>query len=647
MGGKSWAGCVARAALVTMMTLGTVSSLPMTVSHAQGVSPHPVTWGASAAGAISPNVANLAPASAASSASLAPGSAHQGLLLYQTQYTAKKGHGGHGKPSGSGPRPKRAAARRAHVLRPAARARVAAAYGALPTAFELNQGQTDPRVAFLARGAGATLFLTAHDAVLSLPPAPAAARPAAGQPALPNKAPASAACPTQPQSAHGLTGPPNRPRSARGLPCDHADQPPTSADVPVWPGSRRPLPTVVRFGLLGTNPQAHVVGLDRLPGVVNYYIGNDRSRWHTHVPTYAEVSYRAVYKGVDLVYHGRQGQLEYDFDVAPGADPSAIQLLIEGGAAPRLDGAGNLVVGAGAGARVLHEKPVAYQTDGGARRPVAVRYVLEGGTAARGYRVGFAVDRYDPRRPLVIDPVLYYATYLGGSQGDFSSGQGADAANGLAVDSNGRAYVAGTTYSSDFPTSNGAQSTYGTKGDAFISVFQPDGAHLAYSTYLGGSGSDIAKGIAVDDNTTVNGLPAHNAYVTGSTTSGGSNSPNGFPMRGNGYQQTNCSGCKSAFVAELQADGTLVASTFLHSTSTNVSSNEGTSEGNAIASYQGSAYVAGDTTSLYFPTTANTAFQTANEERGTTGFVTELAATVADSLAVKPGIIPATMCLPP
>jgi len=650
--GNGWAGRVARMTLVTVMILGALSGLPAAASAAHpAASGAPGARGTAGAAALGPNIANLVNGAARAnagggSAPSAAGLSRQELLLYQTQYAAKKGPGGHGGGasarrgglSAAGVRPKPAAPRRAHVLSSAARARLASAYGALPTAFELNQGQTDPRVAFLARGAGATLFLTAHDAVLSLPSAsvagPGPKGPWQGR-TLKGLRGSNALRTLQSSSLKGLSGvdaartrqslrgvAPSQTLQGPSLPWSFRARPTASArsTTPTAPAAP---PAVVRFGLLGTNPHTRVVGLDKLPGVVNYYLGDDPRRWRTRVPTYAEVSYRAVYKGVDLVYHGRQGQLEYDFDVAAGADPSAIALLIEGGTAPRLDRAGNLVVGAGAGAQVLHEKPVAYQTIDGARRPVTVRYLLQGGTTARGYRVGFAVGRYDPRRALVIDPVLYYSTYLGGSNYSY--------ANGLAVDSGGRAYVAGQTASSDFPTSNAFQKNNGGTYDAFVSVFQPGGTNLAYSTYLGGGGQDGATGIAVDDNT-VNGSPAHNAYITGYTTSpGGSTDPQyDFPIRGNGYEKTNCY-CLSAFVAELQADGTLVASTFLHSTSTNVSSNEGTSNSTAIAlsplsdRYNlPSIYVAGETNSAHFPTTSD-AFQATNPEgTGSTGFAAEL-----------------------
>ena len=508
-------------------------------------------------------------------------------------------------------------------------ARLDRAYGALPTAFELNQGQTDPRVAFLARGAGATLFLTAHDAVLSLPSAPVG-RPGPKGPwqgrTLKGLRGITAPRTLQSSSLKGLSGvAPSQTLQGPSLPWSFRARPTTSARPTAPAATPAAPPAVVRFGLLGTNPHTRVVGLDKLPGVVNYYLGDDPRRWRTGVPTYAEVSYRAVYKGVDLVYHGRQGQLEYDFDVAAGADPSAIALLIEGGTAPRLDRAGNLVVGAGAGVQVLHEAPVAYQMIDGARRPVTVRYLLQGGTTARGYRVGFTVGRYDPRRALVIDPVLYYATAVGGSY----------TATGIAVDGYGRAYVTGSTYSPTFTTSNPYQpclnrscpSTSNNITDAYVSVFQPDGTKLVYSTYLGGAGNDGAAGIALD-NYTVNGVLQPDAYITGYTTSTG-DANTGFPIRG-GYQQTNCSGCKSAFVAELNNAGSLAASTFLHGTSDGSSIS---TEGTAIAlDSNGNPYVTGDTQSVSFPTSSH-ALQASNEEAYTyngatytpaTGFVAGL-----------------------
>ena len=268
--------------------------------------------------------------------------------------------------------------------------------------------------------------------------------------------------------------------------------------------------------LAGANPKATVTGLDELPGKSNYFIGNDPAKWRTNVPTYAKVKYQNVYRGIDLVYYGNPQQLEYDFVVAPGADPKAISLDVaairsaaDGGRrAPgvdqkrRIDANGDLVIQAGEDEVRLH-KPVVYQAavnqgaDSSARHFVDGRYVLKGDN-----RVSFEVASYDPGKTLVIDPVLVYSTYLGGSSDDEGTG--------IAVDSSGNAYVTGVTQSTDFPTAHPLQAVYGggmVYGDAFVAKLNPAGSALVYSTYLGGSGVDEGTGIAVDS--------AGNAYVTG------------------------------------------------------------------------------------------------------------------------------------
>ena len=125
---------------------------------------------------------------------------------------------------------------------------------------------------------------------------------------------------------------------------------------------------VVRMQLAGANPELHPIGTEPLPGTANYFLGNDPAKWHTGVPTYARVRYRGVYPGVDLVYYGNQRQLEYDFVVAPGADPKPIQLRFDGAKSLKLDGAGNLVIAAVNG-EVAFQKPVIYQLAGAVRRP--------------------------------------------------------------------------------------------------------------------------------------------------------------------------------------------------------------------------------------------------------------------------------------
>jgi hypothetical protein len=182
------------------------------------------------------------------------------------------------------------------------------------------------------------------------------------------------------------------------------------------------------------------VGLEPLPGKVNYFLGKDPGQWRTGVPIYAKVRYAQVYPGVDLLYYGHQQQVEYDFALAPGADPKAITLLIEGVEALEVDGHGDLMLQTRAGPLRM-PKPRIYQERDGVRQAIAGGYLLKG-----PQRVGFQVGSYDPARPLVIDPVLSYSTYLGGSDNDGGSG--------IAVDRAGSAYVIGTTRSTDFPTAN-------------------------------------------------------------------------------------------------------------------------------------------------------------------------------------------------
>jgi hypothetical protein len=209
----------------------------------------------------------------------------------------------------------------------------------------------------------------------------------------------------------------------------------------------------LRMRVVGAAANAHAFGTDPLPGKANYFIGNDPARWHSAVPTYSRVKYEAVYPGIDLIYYGEQRQLEYDFVVAPGADPTSIALRLEGATAS-LDKGGNLIVG-----EARFHKPVVYQEGAGDKTFVDGRYLLH------GQRVGFAVAKYDRSKPLVIDPVLSYSTYLSGTSGS-------DLGAGIAVDSDGSAYVTGYATSADFPTTPGAYQTAVNGGpDIFVTKF--------------------------------------------------------------------------------------------------------------------------------------------------------------------------------
>ncbi len=394
-------------------------------------------------------------------------------------------------------------------------------YGRLPLAFETNRGQTDSQVQFLARGAGYQVFLTRSEAVLAFSaPAATESRPPAGVPTTRPKAP----------------------------PVSDMKQ------------------TFVRMALEGANPDPHGVGLEQLPGKVNYLRGNDPGEWQTNVPMYAKVRYEAVYPGIDLVYYGHSRQLEYDFVVAPGADPDTITLSFDSAGSVDLDAAGDLLLTTAAGP-VRFQKPIVYQERDGSRQSVAGGYVRKGTN-----RIGFRVADYDTTRPLIIDPVLSYATYLGGSDGD----SGAD----IAVDRTGAAYVLGTTSSLDFPTQSPLQATADADGDAFVAKLSPDGTALVYATYLGGSDAEFGVSIAVDRTGA--------AYVAGQTLS------LDFPTRS--PLQPALAGVDDWFVAKLTPDGTaLVYATYLGG-----SGDEGTDVAIAVDG-SGSAYVGSATNSTDFP----------------------------------------------
>jgi len=293
---------------------------------------------------------------------------------------------------------------------------IEAAYAKLPLGFERNQGQAAAEVDYLSRGRNATLFLTGHEAVMTL----------------------------------------------RG-------------------GAN---PAVLRMRLAGANQQATAAAEEPLQGKVNYLIGNDRGQWHTGVPTYRRVRYREVWPGIDLVWHGTRSALEYDFIVQPGSDPARIRVAFGGAERLRLDRAGNLIAKTAAG-EVVQSAPVVYQDGPHGRTTVSGKYALKG-----RLEIGFEIGRYDRSRPLVIDPVLNYATYLGGT--------GAEEAFAIAVDSDGQAYVTGTADSGtkDFPGSEPGSESAGftrTFGDfaVFVTKLNADGSEPLYTALIGSGPTDL------------------------------------------------------------------------------------------------------------------------------------------------------------
>jgi uncharacterized protein (TIGR03437 family) len=282
-----------------------------------------------------------------------------------------------------------------------------------------------------------------------------------------------------------------------------------------WVDTARGRGARIHMRLAGARPGVRLEGADPLATRTSYFRGSDPASWLADVPVYGRVNYGEVYPGVGLTFYGKNGALEYDFVVQPGADPGKIRLQVGGARRVRLDSNGNLVLSTEAG-DVRWEKPEVYQTASGARRPVAGRFRLAGRNT-----VAFVLGPYDRSRALVIDPVLSFATYFGAS--------GNDAARAVAADSSGNMYIAGYTTSQDLPVTSGAlQAAYGGQttnfmtGDAFVAKFSPTGAPL-YVTYLGGKNDDVALGLAIDKN--------GNAWVTGYTTSGD------FPVK-NPFQPT-------------------------------------------------------------------------------------------------------------
>ncbi len=336
-------------------------------------------------------------------------------------------------------------------------------------------------------------------------------------------------------------------------------------------------------------------GEDPLRGRSNYFAGPDSRGWLTRIPQYRRVRAAEVYPGIDAVYYGNRGRVEYDLRVAAGADPSAIRLRFTAARSPSVDAGGDLLIPTEVGPFRQH-RPVAYQETPAGRRAVDAAYrVLPGGDVA------FELGAYDPGKELVIDPVITFSTVFGGA--------GVDEALAVATDAQGNIYLAGATDSADFPVSeNAAQPSLGSgglPGDAFVTKLSPDGRTVLYSTYLGGRDRDVARAIAVDAQGSV--------FVAGSTDS------RQFPTSSGAYRTFNSSRLtfSDGFVTKLSPDGSsLIYSTYL--------GDDFQDQIHAIAvDAQGHAYVAGSSDSDLFPVSAGAAQQVCGG-LGFGGFVTKL-----------------------
>lgn len=423
-----------------------------------------------------------------------------------------------------------------------------------PIYFEPNLGQTNPTAKFIARSGGATTFLTPTGAVFSLP---------VGNFQLPNGKQSS-----ETSIRTGLA-PWNPGHSTNWAPLNLGFGFSLSSPAPGSPQSstenRR---SAITMRLVGANSHATVEGLDRLPGISNYFIGNDSAKWRTNVPHYARVRYREIYPGIDLVYYGNGEQLEYDVVVAPGADPQAVLMAFDGADHLSINENGDVQMDIGR-AQILQRKPRVYQVIRGRQANVRGEYRL-----TREMHVAFSVGDHDVTQPVFIDPVLSFSFTFPGH----------GFASGVVLDSSGSAYITGMAGSADFPTTPGAFQT--TVDDGFVAKLNPGGTALIYSTFLGGGGTDLLYGIAVDH--------GGNAYLAGFTDS------NNFPTTPGSFQPAYANGPTSlgpsdAFVTKLNPTGTALAySTYL--------GGQGADSAAGIAvDAAGNAYIAGSTSSTNFP----------------------------------------------
>jgi Beta-propeller repeat len=412
----------------------------------------------------------------------------------------------------------------------ATQARLVAAYGKLPLVFEANQGQADASARFIARGSGYRMFLTADSAVMSLSPT---------------------------------------------LSHRSGEQDASTRNVDI------------RIRFVGARHSSPISGEAPLQSHSNYFIGNDPAHYVTDVPHFAQVRYAELYSGTDLVFYGNQRQLEFDFVLGPGADPTQIALAFDGADEVVVDDNGDLILRTPLGA-ITQQRPNIYQNLGGRRQPIEGRYERRPDNT-----IGVRVAAYDSSQPLVIDPVLSYATFVGGSSDDFGTA--------IAVDASGNAYIAGYTFSTNFPASNAYQKSLARKAvtNIFVTKLNASGSGLVYSTYLGG-GSEIeyATGIAID--------AAGSAYITGTTTG------SSFPTTTGAYQTGATGG--GSFVSKLgPAGNTLAYSTYVLKAS---------ATGIAVDSAN-SAYITGTAVSG-FAATAGALQTTTHSASSTNAFVLKL-----------------------
>jgi len=398
-------------------------------------------------------------------------------------------------------------------------------YGKLPLYFIENKGKVDEKVSFYERGAGHGTFFVENGVVLSL------------------------------TKRESKSDKPSFNKDILGLKTEKSAKATTEA---------------VSLSFVGGNKDAKITADDKMSGHVNYFVGNDKSKWHSNIPTYGVVTYKNVHKNIDIKFYGNNKNIEHDVIVKPGGDPSLVKFAYEGVKGLKVTESGDLEVTLNYG-KIIEKRPVIYQEIKGERVAVEGAYrILKGEEGA--FKYGFTVASYDKTKDLVIDPVLVYSTYLGGSAWDVG--------RGIAIDSSGAVYVTGITNSIDFPLMNPIQGVFGGGYfDVFITKLNPTATAMVYSTYLGGNAYDGVYGIAVDGTGAV--------YVSGTTDS------IDFPLM-NPIQGALIWGW-DVFITKINPTGSaLVYSTYLGGYSDDY--------GNGIAlDSSGAAYITGETASVDFP----------------------------------------------
>jgi beta-propeller repeat-containing protein len=373
----------------------------------------------------------------------------------------------------------------------------------LPVSFEENHGQVDSQVRYLAHAGHGTIYFTSAETVLAL--------------------------------------------------SSHESQ-------------KKPELSVLRLKWIGANPHAQMTAEHPLPGRINYLIGRDPSQWHTGVPTYGRVRYRGLFPGVDAVFYGKEGEIEYDLVLAPGVNPAKISFALDGSSSLQIANNGDLVLKL-QNAEVRQSKPIVYQEYNGVRRLLSAHYVIH-----RDQTVSYEVAGLDRKLPLVIDPRLSYSTYIGSNT--------LDTVESVAVDQFGSAYLTGSTVFG-FPTKNPVQGNQlGT--DAFVTKLSPNGGSLIYSTILGGSLSDFGIAIAVDR--------FGSAYIGGDTNS------TDFPTTPGAFEPPAGSiDASNGFITKLSPGGSAFAYSFL------LGGNDGDQIRGLALDSQHRIYVTGFTCSTNFP----------------------------------------------